>query len=511
MYHTLYSVFEARVKYEPDKTALIECEKSLTYIQLYERVNRLADSMHKRGIRKGSKLAVLITNCMEYVELILVCHKLGITAVLCNYNLSPREIADQLKISGADAVVLPEDFKRFGIPVGDIGIDSQRCILLGDGDSEYCGWNQLLKQGNPEYIYVEPVNPEDDAVYIFTGGTTGEPKAAIHTYQSLLMNTFLHHYGVNPYFSTDVFLNYAPLYHWGGFSILLNILSVGATFIILKRFDAEAIYKRIAVDKATHIFLLPLTLVSDLKNIPYFKASDMESVRCVNLGGTPGTPDLIAGLFELFPHSDVNVGYGMTENACSIVQRITRETLEKRPELLKSVGKPAFESRVKLIGSDGKEVARGEVGEIYASSIGQFKGYLNKENPFVNGFFPTGDLFRQDEEGNFYFVERSKDMIRSGGENIYSIEVERVVEEHEAVEMCAVVALPNSRYEESVAAAVVFREGLYVSADELISFCREHLAHYKRPRNILVYAKDLPRTVLGKVDKKQIRRDFINE
>ena len=508
MYLNLYSVFEARARAFPDKTALIEDRRVLTYSELDEEVNRLADALYEKNIRRGSKLAFLIGNGILYAELILACQKLGIIAILCNYRLTPEETAHYLSFSKADAVVLPQDYKRFSITVNNPNISGIRCFIGGDSDSVFDGTNQMIRKGNPAFSYAEDTNPDDEAVYIFTGGTSGEPKAAVHTNQSILMNTLLHHYGVNPYLSTDVFLNYAPLYHWGGFSILLNILVAGGTFIILKRFDAEEVYRQIKENHATHIFLLPVNVVQDLVKIPQFRAEDMRSVKRINLGGYSGRPKSILKLFDIFVNAKITIGYGMTENACSIVQVLSKEILSEHPEYIKSVGKPAFECSVKLIGSDGKEVLRGETGELYAASLGQFKGYLGKESPFVNGYFPTGDMFRQDEEGNFYFVDRAKEMIRSGGENVYSIEVENILSQHEAVAECAVVAVPHTRYEEAVGAAVCLKENCSATEQELIDFCRKRLAHYKCPKQIRFYPGELPRTDLGKINKKRIRKDF---
>jgi acyl-CoA synthetase (AMP-forming)/AMP-acid ligase II len=512
----IYTLIEAHSVHSPNHIAIDTGKRKLTYEELVKDVNRIASSFNHLGICKGKKVGIFLPNGITFVESLLACQKLGVVSVLCNYRYNGDELLNMIKLGECDVLIYSESNKNTLEAIRSKLNFIEYMICDGENPSEkdHCSFSDLINAGNPEWTYKEKISDNDDAIYLFTGGTTGEPKAAIHTQESILLDVLLHSLCPNQYYSTDVFLNYSPLYHWGGLHTLLCILSVGATFIILDKFNPQVILNNIREKKATHIFLIPSTLCNDIHDLPGYKSEYTESIRRVALGGSTSTLENIKQVFETFPNAEITNGYGLTENVVQTYMNITKDIIENRPDLLSSIGVPATLSEIKLIGEDGKEVSYGEVGEAYAKSAFQFKGYINHEDPFVDGWLPTGDLLRKNKDGYYFFVDRKKDMIKCGGENIYSFEVEQAFSTHPSVKCCSVVGMPDDHYVEIVIIAVILNEGYSVTKMELLEYCKKHIASYKKPSKIIFLTEDFPRTTVGKVDKKRLRmmlQDKINE
>ena len=507
--YTIYTLFDLQAKSDPQHPALIFKDKIITYKMLSGEINSTASALKKLGVAQGSGVAVLFPNTPAYVALFYACQKLGAVVIPLNWRLHPDELSDIIQECRCTFFFFDGQYQSLAAA---IKIDPDRIMSLpyleeeGDNGRDLAA---LIRREDKDWDFFQYPSPEDDALYILSGGTTGRPKVLVHTQQSLLFTALLRNLGPYGFHKGDVLLNYAPLFHFGGIHYMICLLSAGATFNLLDSFNTEKIILEIDKRKVTHLFIIPSTLCTCIKQSPLYRQTDLSSVRCAFLGGTIVAKETIRDAFDVFPNPDffVTNSYGTSENGITTMINLTREMCQDNSPLLKSVGAPAFLSLVRLVNEFGEEVPPGEVGEALGWSPCQFKGYLGHPRSFEDGWVITGDLLRQDEDGYLYFVDRKKDMIRTGGENVYSYEVEKVLFQHPSVETCAVFSVPHSQLGEAVIAAVKPKTGMEVSEDELIQFCKSHIASYKKPQRV-VFPEIIPQTAVGKADKKALQKKY---
>lgn len=491
----------------PDKVALAFEGKELTYRELNSRVNSLANGLLAEGIKKGDKVAILLRNSNELIESFFATVKIRGVVVPINYRLTPKEVAYIVDNADASTLIYGEEFRE--------GIESirselekvKRYVFIGDDPPAGTIWFSNLIG---EYPDTEPdleVSENDECELMYTSGTTGRPKGTILTHRNVVwgaVNMMIAR-GDKP---EDRALVVNPLYHIAGLnSHLLPRLGMGAMVVLKRSFNAEEVMETIHRERITAIGGVP-TMYSFILQLPDLRRYDIRSVSVVTSGGAHLTDKTKQGLLELFPNAKgVFDIYGCTEVTSAVTILRAQDSLRKP----RSVGKPPAFNEVKVINSEGEDVAVGEVGEVICRGPTVMKGYYKNpqatEEAIRDGWFYTGDLAQVDEEGYIYLMDREKDMIISGGENIYSKEVEDVLHDHPSIEEAAVIGVPDEQWGESVKAVVVLKPGEKLTEEEIINFCKERLASYKKPKSV-EFVDSLPKSPFGKVLKRELRERY---
>ncbi|MGO9138105.1 MAG: acyl-CoA synthetase [Syntrophales bacterium] len=481
----------------PRKTALKNYGgESLTYSHLNERVNRLANAMRDLGIKKGDKVAYLLFNCSQFVEIHYAVAKAGAVGVPLNFRLTGRELSYQLKNS--DSVILfcgPELLETVNAIRGDTEVKHYICTEGGLG---YMDYEKLLAKGSSKELGMD-INLYDNCVIMYTSGTTGFPKGAILTHRNCLFNAMNNVMSFG-YLHSDIMQIIPPLFHAGSLNgAMIHTVLLGMTAIIHKQFSAKEALQAIQEEKIT-ITWGPATIFRALLMEQEAGGFDVSTIRLLINGGMAMPAEMKMKVLQCFPGATLSDTYGLTE-ACPNCTNLQGEDVLRKTG---SVGLPLPLSDVKIFDHNGRELAAGQVGEIVTR--GNFmKGYYNNDQATLesvkNGWLHTGDLGMKDDEGFVSLVDRKKDMISPGGENVYSREVEEIIALHPDVYEVAVIGLPDEKWGESVAAVIVPKPGKQIDEKELIQFCRKSLAGYKCPRTIK-YEGDLPKTPSGKILKR---------
>ncbi|MGN9817777.1 o-succinylbenzoate--CoA ligase [Streptomyces sp. SD11] len=480
-------------------TALIDHGTTLSYEGLYERTTRLAHALRARGVRRADRIAYLGPNHPSYLETLFAAGTLGAVFVPLNTRLAGPEIAYQLEDSGAKALVYGAAFE--GLVAGLPGnCDVRTYVEVG---AEY---EQLLASVSGEAID-EPVTAEDTCVIMYTSGTTGRPKGAMLTHGNLTWNA------VNVLVDQDLIaderaLVSAPLFHTAGLNMLtLPVLLKGGTCVLVEAFDPAATLDLVERHRITFMFGVP-TMFEQVARQPRWAEADLSSLRMLSCGGSPVPTPLIAAYQER--GLTFLQGYGMTEASPGVLFLDAEHAVTKAG----SAGVPHFFSDVRVVrpGLAPNEVADvGETGEIVVRGPHVMPGYWGLPDEtaavFSDGWFRSGDAARIDEDGYVTVVDRIKDMIISGGENVYPAEIEDRLLTHPGIAECAVIGVPDEKWGEVPRAVVVPREGVQLDPDEVLASLTGHLAKYKIPKSV-VLADELPRTASGKLLKSQVRKHY---
>ncbi|MFN8215971.1 MAG: AMP-binding protein [Solirubrobacterales bacterium] len=462
----------------PAATALVFEQERRSFAELDERANRVAGALAARGVGAGQNVAIEMRNRIEFVEAFLGIQRLGACAVPVNFRLAAEEVAYVLADSRAVA-----------------SIDEER--LAGDP------YEEALAAASPEPPEVL-VDDEDLAFLMYTSGTTGRPKGAMLTHQNLVVNTgnWLYEVGARP---GDVWLSGLPLFHIGGINGLLPFLALGAPAVIEPSggFDPARSIARLAANEVSICFFVP-TQWREICEREEVAGLDRGRLRVAMWGASQAPLATLELLAETFPSVEIVNAFGQTEMSSNTCFLRGADAVRK----IGSVGRPALGVEARIVDERGADVAPGEVGEIVYRGATVMRGYFGKPEAsaeaFAGGWFHSGDLVREDEEGFIYVVDRLKDMLISGGENVYPAEVERALAEHPAVAEAAVVGVPHPRWVETPLAVVVTAAGAAAGEEELIEHCRLRLAGYKRP-SAVVFVDSLPRNAAGKVLKRELR------
>jgi len=497
------------IKY-PDMEGFIFKEHRITYQYMEERANRLGNALIGENVKKGEKIAILMQNRQELLEIFHASAKIGSVNVPINIRLSPPEIAYILNNSESKIVFVEQKFLQVIEQItGDVKFIEQ-IILVGEStDKKYPLYENIISKGDsrPPTVFIKD---DDDVFIIYTAGTTGRPKGALISHKNLVCNTFdmLHETSLSHHRKTDLPNTYAkallvaPLFHVAGIANIVRTM-IDRVPIVLRDFDPAEILRTIQSEKITYLFLVP-AMWRILIEHPDFSKYDVNSVLRAGFGADVMSNHLKNRILECFPNASLFEAFGQTEMSATTVYMKHQDTLRKEG----SVGLPLRMVNVRVVDDLMNDVATNEVGEIIYQGPGMFKGYYNNPDEtrkaFEGGWFHSGDLVRRDEEGFFYVVDRKKDMILSGGENIYSAEVEMVLQMHPKIKEAAVVGVPDQKWGQAVKAFVVTFPGEEVTADEISDFCIKHLARFKRPKHI-TFLHSLPRSATGKVLKKNLR------
>ncbi len=497
----------------PERPALVYGDKRFTYQETNERVNRFANTLKELGLKKGDRLAIVQRNCLHILETIFACFKAGMAVVPINVRLHPKELAYIIEDSGAKALVYSEDFIETFKSIREELKEVEHFICLSEAPDSL-DYEKLVSSGNSEEAEVD-VNTDDLAWIFYTSGTTGKPKGAMWTHKTILTMVMNYYADVYPLSPEDIVLHVAPLTHGSG-AYALPVIGKGALNLILKakKFDPELVFQTIEERRVTNIAFLTPTMINMLLYSPYIDKYDLSSLRCIVYGGSPMYVEDLKGVVRKMGEIFVQI-YGQGEAPMTISylkkeEHLIDATKEEMARLM-SAGIPRTDIEVKIFDEEDRELPTGKIGEIVVRGDIVMKGYWNKPydtaESLRNGWLHTGDLGTMDDKGYIYIMDRKRDMIISGGINIYPREIEEVILRHPAVYEVAVVGVPDPLWGESIKAIIVLRDGVKATEEDIIDFCKENIASFKKPKSV-EFVDSLPKSAYGKILKREIREKY---
>lgn len=487
---------ENRAGLTPEATALVDAEEhtSWTYKELNRRCEKMAAWLHEQGIKKGDRIALLSPNHLSYFELLFACGKIGAIFVPINWRLSFQEIAYILTDCSPKLIGFHSTFQE---------------ILQSSTFKEYKTFQvnqQPQRTGGGSAYKATDLHHNDPLTIIYTGGTTGRPKGVVLSHQSILTNA------INTIISwnltnEDITLTYMPLFHTGGLNALsIPILLAGGKVVVASDFDPVKAMHYLNHYHCTTVLLVP-TMYHMIIETDEFNKSSFSSVKIFLSGGAPCPLEI----YDAFKRKGVlfKEGYGLTEAGPNNFYIAPEEAWEKKG----SVGKPMLFNHIRLQKEDGSEAGPHEIGEVLIQGKHSFEYYWNNDQAtketLKDGWIYTGDLARKDGDGYFYIVGRKKDIIITGGENVYPLEIEHYLAEHAKLDEVAVLGLPDSKWGEVVTACIVTKQNAKIIDEELKAYCSKKLASYKIPK-VFLFLESLPKTHVGKIDKKVLKKIVIS-
>ncbi len=504
-----------RARLTPEREALhdLHSGKHYTYAELNARANQAANFLREQlGVQKGDRVSILAHNSIASIDLLYGLGKIGAIFAPLNWRLTSRELAYIINDCQPRVLIVGAEFaETFSEMRGEIGtletvIDVQQTIALeGALIKDAKKYEDLLAQAETTEPVRPALNGEDAYCILYTSGTTGRPKGAILPHRQILWNAIntVISWGLS---EKDVSPILTPMFHAGGlFVFLVPLFYAGGRIILARSFDPNTSLEVIVSEGCTVILGVP-TLFQVWMNSPAFAQADFSKVRFFISGGAPCPPALIRSWSQATGIS-LRQGYGLTEVGVNCFSMTDSEALAKTG----SVGKPIFHSQMRLLDGNGQDMACGETGELVIAGGHVCSGYW--KNPeatteaLKDGWFHTGDMARQDADGFFYIAGRFKDMIISGGENIYAAEVESVFREHGAVADAALIGLADIKWGEMGLMIVMLKPGQQTTAEELLAFCQGRLAKYKIPRRVELVSS-LPYSAYGKIMKAELKQQW---
>jgi O-succinylbenzoate-CoA ligase len=494
-----------------DKAATLYRGTRKTWQEFNGETNRLANMLLGMGFKRGDRLAILSQNCDTYLEWYFGCGKAGIIVVPINYRLSENEMTNLLTHSDPKGMIVSEAYFDTLERIKD-KLRLEHYFGVGAPEKDWFEGYQKTVQYYPEDPPGVPVEEDDVFCIMYTSGTTGLPKGAMSTHKNYVVNALsvMNAQGIK---KNDVNLIVAPLYHAGALFHSLSYILLGSTQIILKQFDTKEILKTIQAEKVTSCLLIP-TMLNFLLNDPDFAAFDTSSLNKIFYGGGPMPLALLEKAIALLKNVQFTQGYGLTETLETNFLLPEDHILggsERQNKRLGSAGTEAPLYEVKIMDDDENEVPCNTGGEIWVRGPAVIKGFWKApeqtKKAITEGWFKTGDIGMLDEDRYLYILDRKKDMIISGGENIYTKEVEDVLHAHPSILEAAVIGVPDPEWGENVKAIVVLNKGMTASEKELIEFCKDRLARYKRPRSV-AFVEELPKNPSGKILKRDLREHY---
>ena len=490
----------------PDKPAVIFEEEQINYFQLNQRANRTSCWLQSLGIEKGDRVAIMLNNCPEFIELFLACARLGAIFVPLNFRSAPPELDYFLKNCRPRLFVFGREFmdsvKKLDFEnirpqvmlssVGNAPDDSTVLDYINES-AAFDGRKPFLTRS------LGPSDPEEPQVIMYTSGTTGRPKGAVLSHRKTFFNCLNADIFFKMHFD-DIMLVILPLFHSGGLFIQASpVIYKGATMVMHPKFDPVRVYQDIERYKITKFLGVPTVYRALVKVAPQ-ERGDISSLKVCAGGGEKTTPEL----FEKCREAGLAFRQVMGQTETSILLWASEEDSFRKPG---TVGRPVFHAEVNIVDKNGRPVKPGDVGEIVVRGSIMMKEYwqdpVRTEETIRNGMLYTGDLARTDEEGYYFLVDRARDMYITGGENVYPAEVERILREYPEIEDIAVVGVPDERWGEVGQAYVIPKKDSNFSTDALIGYCKERMANFKCPKQV-IRCEDFPRTSLGKVRKGEL-------
>ena len=495
----------------PNKTAIIFEDRDISYLNLHQKVNQACCWLQSLGIEKGDRVAVMLKNCPEFLELYLACSRLGALFVPVNYRLAAPELDYTLSNSRPRLFVFGSEYAE---TVFNLTLQDRRPLMLLAGIPECTDFGDVLDyhagtracEGQHPFLTesMAPATPEEPHVIMYTSGTTGHPKGAVLSHRKTFFNCLNADIFFKLHFD-DIMLVVLPLFHSGGLFIQASpVFYKGGTLIIHPSFDPHRAYEDIRKYQVTKFLGVPTVYKSLVKETSQNREANA-SLKVAAIGGEKLTPELMAQ----FQEAGFSLRQIMGQTETSILLWAHEEDALRKPD---SVGRPVFHADVKIIDHQGRSCDTGQVGEIVVRGSIMMTEYwqdpVKSEETIRGGWLHTGDLARMDEDGYFYLIDRKRDMYISGGENVYPAEVERVLRSHVGIEDIAVVGVPDERWGEVGCAFVIPKQGVNLAAEDVIGFCEGTLARYKWPEKV-IFTSDFPLTALGKVRKTALKQDYL--
>lgn len=492
-------------------TSDLSYRREITWHVFNEKANRFAQLLISRGVKKGDKVAILLMNCLEWLPIYFGILKTGALAVPMNFRYSSEEIKYCLDLAEADVLVFgPEFIGRVETIAEDI---SKNRILFYVGGDCPCFAEDYDKLTS-NCASVSPgiaLSDDDDAAIYFSSGTTGFPKAILHSHRSLMHSCIVeqkHHHQTKD----DVFLCIPPLYHTGAKMHWFGSLISGSKAVLLKGVSPETILDTVSKEKCTIVWLLVPWALDILEAIDTRKIDpadyELSQWRLMHIGAQPVPQSLINRWKHYFPEHQYDTNYGLSESIGPGCVHLGLENIHK----VGAIGIPGYGWEVKIIDENGIEVKQGDVGELAVKGPGVMKCYYNNPKATAevlhDGWLWTGDMARQDEDGFYFLVDRKKDVVISGGENLYPVEIENFMSKFDKIKDVAVIGLPDKRLGEIAAAIVELKDGAECTEDEINEFCLG-MPRYKRPKKIIF--APVPRNATGKIEKPRLRKMYCGD
>jgi acyl-CoA synthetase (AMP-forming)/AMP-acid ligase II len=505
-----YLEFHARTRPEAEFAA--SHGRTVTYGEALAEVHRTANALVAAGLRPGDRAAFLSKNSVEHALIYFAASEAGVVLVPLNYRLASREWAYIVADAGARVLIATPaytaDVDAVRPELGTVG----RFFVVGDASGAWSDFRAAVGE-QPARAPAVRVRDGDDAIQMYTSGTTGRPKGAVLGHDAL--SAAVHQYGIGlPGFAPgDRTLVVAPLYHMGAAMSAFCSAAYGGTLVIHEDFDPAAVVRSLDEDRIVGAMLVPAMIQACLVAVPDVSTRPFDALKAITYGASPIAESTLRQAAAAFK-CDFYQAYGMTETsggATLLDADDHRRALAGERELLVSAGRPLPGTALRVVDEDDRDLPVGQVGEIVVRGPQLMRGYWNLADETAEalrgGWLHTGDAGRVDADGYLYILDRVKDMIVSGGENVYPREVEDVLFEHPAVADVAVIGVPDAQWGEAVKAIVVRRAGAEVGEGELMEFCRGRLGGFKRPRSV-DFVDALPRNATGKVLKRQLREPY---
>lgn len=479
--------------------------REITWREFDVQANKFANLLLSRGIKKGDKVAILLMNCIEWLPIYFGILKTGALAVPMNYRYSADEIKYCLDLSESTNLIFgPEFTERVSSVYPELN-NIKNFFFVGEDVPEFADSYQIMTGYCSSIAPSVPLSETDDAAIYFSSGTTGFPKAILHSHRALMSSceTEQNHHGQT---ENDVFLCIPPLYHTGAKMHWFGSLYTGGKGVLLKGIKPEWILSAVSREKATIVWLL-VPWVQDILdaidrgeiNIDEYELSQW---RLMHVGAQPVPPSLIKRWIEHFPNHQYDTNYGLSESIGPGCVHLGVENIHK----VGAIGVPGYNWETKIVSPDGKEVPKNDVGELIVKGPGVMKCYFNNPEATAesikDGWLYTGDMAKMDDDGFIYLVDRKKDVIITGGENLYPVQIEDFLRKHQSIKDVAVIGLPDERLGEIAAAIIEIKQGETLTEEEVNAFCEE-MPRYKRPKKIIF--ADVPRNPTGKIEKPKLR------
>lgn len=507
LFHSLTDHLDFHAHIRGDVVMARDNNKALNYRQAQAHVNQIAGALKTAGIKAGDRVGILAKNSVDNLCTFLACARLGAVAVGLNYRLTQPEV--EFIASDAELQLLFFDVEFDGLR-GDY-LRSKQAVCFDD-EVAAPQLNRWLEGAEP--VSESTAGGDDTLFQMYTSGTTGLPKGVLISHRNVLLMTYQAPMTTGKGFRIgEKGLVIAPTFHAVGLVGALMGVVYGGSMVIHRDYDPVGMIDTLVNDKINTVAVIPVMLQFSIACVPDIAERDFSNLHTINYGASPISEDLLRQCMDIFG-CDFIQGYGQTEATLALTFLTAEdhhEALASRPELLRSCGRAVFGTELRIVDGDGKPVANGEIGEIVARGPQLMKGYWKRDEAtaatIVDGWLHTGDAGRMDDEGYIYIQDRVKDMIISGGENIYPAELENVLMSHPQIQDAAVVGVPSEKWGEVPLAVLVSGGNPELSSDELVEFCRDKLAGYKIPR-MIEYVAALPRNPTGKILKKDLREQF---
>ena len=482
--------------------------REITWKVFDEKANRMANMLLSRGVKRGDKVAILMMNCLEWLPIYMGILKTGALAVPFNFRYSADEIQYCADLAEVDVLLFGPEFIGRIESIVDTLSKNRLLIYVGEGCPTFAeSYRELVADCSSEKPDIEVKDSDDGAIY-FSSGTTGFPKAILHKHLSLMTAAEVEH----NHHSTgrdDCFLCIPPLYHTGAKMHWMGSLVAGSRAVLLRGTKPQYIFDAVSREHCTIVWLL-VPWAQDILDALDSGALRMEDYelkqwRLMHIGAQPVPPSLIKRWMAYFPHHQYDTNYGLSESIGPGCVHLGVENIHK----VGAIGVPGYGWQCKIIDENGNEVKRGEAGELCVKGNGVMECYYRNpeatEEVLKDGWLLTGDVAMQDEDGFYFLVDRKKDVIVSGGENLYPVQIEDYLRQYDKISDVAVIGLPDPRLGEIAGAIIQVKEGMECTEEEIMDFCNG-MPRYKRPRRIIF--ADVPRNATGKIEKPLLRKRY---